>query len=249
MAQMTVAEMVTNLMWVKLREPNTSNTRGGLHDVRCSANWMWAKDEDGETNTLVAACEAMCDTLRALGVAVDGGKDSLSMSTQVARPAQQCDEMGAQETVARETVARETVASGRETVVGARRPRVAADGARPDVVSAVVRAGAAPAGAVLSDRGRLSNIGAGAACFMSRCKSVESYSIVGEQPSIRVLVHGSRLGSALIADHGAIAGRRCGWLHGSPRRAAAQRQRAAPRPEQCQCLRPLAGSSSTGQAR
>ena len=35
----------------------------------------------------------------------------------------------------------------------------------------------------------------------------------------------------------------------APRRAAAQRQRAAPRREQCQCLRPLAGSSSTGQTR
>ena len=97
MAQMTVAEMVTNLMWVKLRDTNNTS---GLHDVRCSANWMWAKDEAGETNTLVAACEAMCDTLRALGVAVDGGKDSLSMSTQVARPAQQGDETCARETVA-----------------------------------------------------------------------------------------------------------------------------------------------------
>ena len=60
--------------------------------------------------------------------------------------------------------------SGRQTVVRARRPRVAADGPGPDVVASQLRAGAAPAGAVLSDGRRVPHLRAGAACFVSRCK-------------------------------------------------------------------------------
>lgn len=44
---------------------------------------MWAAKLLGEGATLVRACRAMCDFMKKLGIAVDGGKDSLSMATRV----------------------------------------------------------------------------------------------------------------------------------------------------------------------
>lgn len=37
----------------------------------------------GEAATIYKACEAMCDIMKKLGIAVDGGKDSLSMAARV----------------------------------------------------------------------------------------------------------------------------------------------------------------------
>ena len=51
-------------------------------DVKCSGNWMWAAKLPGEGAALVEACQAMCDIMKQLGVAVDGGKDSLSMAAR-----------------------------------------------------------------------------------------------------------------------------------------------------------------------
>ena len=51
-----------------------------LEDVRCSANWMWAAKLPGEGAALYDAAGAMCDMMLELGIAVDGGKDSLSMA-------------------------------------------------------------------------------------------------------------------------------------------------------------------------
>ena len=73
-ARMSVAEALTNLVFAR-----TSR----LGDVKCSANWMWPAKLPGEGATLYDACEAMCSTLARLGVAVDGGKDSLSMAARV----------------------------------------------------------------------------------------------------------------------------------------------------------------------
>uniref|UniRef100_A0AC34F5M4 Formylglycinamide ribonucleotide amidotransferase n=1 Tax=Panagrolaimus sp. ES5 TaxID=591445 RepID=A0AC34F5M4_9BILA len=60
---------------------------GPLHtpvadDVKCSGNWMWAAKVDGEGGKLVQACDAMCTVMKTLGIAVDGGKDSLSMAAR-----------------------------------------------------------------------------------------------------------------------------------------------------------------------
>lgn len=44
---------------------------------------MWAAKLAGEGAALVDACEAMVAVMAALGVAVDGGKDSLSMAARV----------------------------------------------------------------------------------------------------------------------------------------------------------------------
>ena len=43
---------------------------------------MWAAKVDGEGGKLVQACDAMCDVMKILGIAVDGGKDSLSMAAR-----------------------------------------------------------------------------------------------------------------------------------------------------------------------
>lgn len=55
-----------------------------LEDVKCSGNWMWAGKTGAEGGALVRACRAVCDAMASVGVAVDGGKDSLSMCAQVA---------------------------------------------------------------------------------------------------------------------------------------------------------------------
>lgn len=44
---------------------------------------MWAAKLPGEGAALADACEAMVTVMAALGVAVDGGKDSLSMAARV----------------------------------------------------------------------------------------------------------------------------------------------------------------------
>uniref|UniRef100_A0A9J7X8J7 Phosphoribosylformylglycinamidine synthase n=1 Tax=Cyprinus carpio carpio TaxID=630221 RepID=A0A9J7X8J7_CYPCA len=52
-------------------------------DEKCSGNWMWAAKLPGEGAFLWEACQAMCEVMGQLGVAVDGGKDSLSMVARV----------------------------------------------------------------------------------------------------------------------------------------------------------------------
>ena len=73
-ARMAVGEALTNIVWAQI---------SGLEDVKCSANWMWAPKLPGEGVALYDADCAMRDLMIQLGVAVDGGKDSLSMATRV----------------------------------------------------------------------------------------------------------------------------------------------------------------------
>jgi phosphoribosylformylglycinamidine synthase len=73
MARMTVGEALTNLVWARV---------SALGDVKCSANWMWAAKLPGEGAALYDAAVAMHDVMVALGIAVDGGKDSLSMAAR-----------------------------------------------------------------------------------------------------------------------------------------------------------------------
>lgn len=44
---------------------------------------MWAAKLPGEGAALFEACTAMCKVMGELGIAVDGGKDSLSMAARV----------------------------------------------------------------------------------------------------------------------------------------------------------------------
>ena len=73
-ARMAVGEALTNLVWAKIEE---------LEQVKCSANWMWAPKLPGEGAAIYDAAQAMRDLMIAVGMAVDGGKDSLSMATMV----------------------------------------------------------------------------------------------------------------------------------------------------------------------
>lgn len=71
MARMTVGEALTNLVWARI---------SALEDVKCSGNWMWAAKLPGEGAALYDAAMAMSQVMEELGIAVDGGKDSLSMA-------------------------------------------------------------------------------------------------------------------------------------------------------------------------
>ena len=51
-----------------------------LRDIKILTNWMWStKYKDGDYK-LVQAVDYLIDILKPLGIAVDGGKDSLSMN-------------------------------------------------------------------------------------------------------------------------------------------------------------------------
>uniref|UniRef100_UPI00398EDF8E phosphoribosylformylglycinamidine synthase-like n=1 Tax=Pristiophorus japonicus TaxID=55135 RepID=UPI00398EDF8E len=73
-ARMAIGEALTNLVFARVTE---------LKDVKCSGNWMWPAKLPGEGAALYDACVAMCHAMAELGVAVDGGKDSLSMAARV----------------------------------------------------------------------------------------------------------------------------------------------------------------------
>lgn len=73
-ARLSVAEAISNLVFAGITE---------LADVKCSGNWMWAAKVDGEGAKLVDACKAMCELMKKLNIAIDGGKDSLSMAARL----------------------------------------------------------------------------------------------------------------------------------------------------------------------
>lgn len=70
MASMAIGEMLTNLIFAKITD---------LHDVRISGNWMWPLHILGEKTALYQACQQLCKICKTIGIALDGGKDSLSM--------------------------------------------------------------------------------------------------------------------------------------------------------------------------
>jgi len=73
-ARMAVGEALTNIVWAQISR---------LEDIKCSANWMWAPKLPGEGAALYDAVGAMRDLMIQMGIAVDGGKDSLSMATRI----------------------------------------------------------------------------------------------------------------------------------------------------------------------
>ena len=77
MARMTVGEALTNLVWAQI---------SALEDVKCSGNWMWAAKLPGEGAALYDAARSMVDMMLELGIAIDGGKDSLSMAALAPGP-------------------------------------------------------------------------------------------------------------------------------------------------------------------
>ena len=73
-ARMSVAEALTNMVWAKISD---------LKDIKCSVNWMWPAKLPGEGAELLKAAEALSNMMKDLGIAADGGKDSVSMAAQV----------------------------------------------------------------------------------------------------------------------------------------------------------------------
>ena len=71
MGRLCVGEMLTNIAWARL---------SAIEDIKCSGNWMWAAKLPGEGAALYDAARALTDILHELGIAIDGGKDSLSMA-------------------------------------------------------------------------------------------------------------------------------------------------------------------------
>ena len=74
MARLSVGEALTNIVWAKISK---------LEDIKCSGNWMWAAKLPGEGARLYDAAVAVRDIMLELGIAIDGGKDSLSMAAKV----------------------------------------------------------------------------------------------------------------------------------------------------------------------
>ncbi|XP_034937148.1 phosphoribosylformylglycinamidine synthase [Chelonus insularis] len=73
-ARMTVIEAISNMVFAKISD---------IKDIKCSGNWMWAAKLPGEGAKLYDACREMCILMNKLGIAIDGGKDSLSMAARV----------------------------------------------------------------------------------------------------------------------------------------------------------------------
>ncbi|GFP86367.1 probable phosphoribosylformylglycinamidine synthase chloroplastic/mitochondrial [Phtheirospermum japonicum] len=71
MARLAVGEALTNLVWAKVTS---------LLDVKASGNWMYAAKLDGEGAAMYDAAIALSEAMIELGIAIDGGKDSLSMA-------------------------------------------------------------------------------------------------------------------------------------------------------------------------
>ncbi|XP_002524208.2 probable phosphoribosylformylglycinamidine synthase, chloroplastic/mitochondrial [Ricinus communis] len=75
MARLAVGEALTNLVWARVTS---------LSDIKASGNWMYAAKLDGEGADMYDAATALSDAMIELGIAIDGGKDSLSMAAHAA---------------------------------------------------------------------------------------------------------------------------------------------------------------------
>jgi len=73
-ARLAIGESLTNLVWALITD---------ISDIKCSLNWMWPAKLPGEGSELYSAAQAAKDLMIKLGIAVDGGKDSLSMAAKV----------------------------------------------------------------------------------------------------------------------------------------------------------------------
>lgn len=61
-----------------------------LKDMKASGNWMYAAKLDGEGAAMYDAAVALKEAMIELEVAIDGGKDSLSMAAQAGGETVKC---------------------------------------------------------------------------------------------------------------------------------------------------------------
>ncbi len=73
-ARMAVGEALTNIVWALISD---------LERIKCSVNWMWAAKLPGGGAALYKAAVSLSNLMEEIGIAADGGKDSLSMAAQV----------------------------------------------------------------------------------------------------------------------------------------------------------------------
>ena len=73
MARLAVGEALTNLVWANITQ---------RQDIKASVNWMYAAKMGSEGAAMYRAAEALGEMMITLGMACDGGKDSLSMSAR-----------------------------------------------------------------------------------------------------------------------------------------------------------------------
>ncbi|KAL5554640.1 hypothetical protein UlMin_042041 [Ulmus minor] len=71
MAGLAIGEALTNLVWARVTS---------LSDVKASGNWMYEAKLDGEGAAVYDAAISLSDAMIKLGIAIDGGKDRLSMA-------------------------------------------------------------------------------------------------------------------------------------------------------------------------
>ncbi len=74
MARLTTGEMLTNMIFAKITQ---------FEDIKCEGNWMWSPKLIGEGSDLYNAVIALKDILIQLNIAIDGGKDSMSMHSKI----------------------------------------------------------------------------------------------------------------------------------------------------------------------
>ena len=73
MIGMSIGEMLTNIIWGVI--PHIQN-------IKCSGNWMWPNCDPYEQHKLYECVKEASRILKAIGIAIDGGKDSLSMTVK-----------------------------------------------------------------------------------------------------------------------------------------------------------------------
>lgn len=71
MIEITVGELLTNMVFCVIESFN---------DIKVLTNWMWSTKLNNGDYKLYQAVNILTDLLKLLGIAVDGGKDSLSMN-------------------------------------------------------------------------------------------------------------------------------------------------------------------------
>ena len=81
MARLSVGEMLTNIMFSGI---------SNFEDIKCCGNWMWPAKLNGENYNLLSAVQALSSILCNLKIAIDGGKDSLSMYSKIKNDITKC---------------------------------------------------------------------------------------------------------------------------------------------------------------
>ena len=73
MVGMSIGEMLTNIIWGVIDD---------ITNIKCSGNWMWPNCDSYEQYHLYSCVKEVSLIMRELGIAIDGGKDSLSMNVK-----------------------------------------------------------------------------------------------------------------------------------------------------------------------